>query len=151
MSFGQQEGRIAALHTFMSAQFPGSQLAERHGGRIDYALSSKPGEVLRIAEVFGKVEAAKLELSVEEYSSAKRVALQSNWLRRLTCVFALRRVTQSSLEGIFNEFAGQQEEETGAVRGLVRVSARKRDAAADDAAVEQAGNPLSSANGLTAL
>ena len=149
MSFGQQEGRIAALHTFMSAQFPGSQLAERHGGRIDYALSSKPGEALRIAEVFGKVEAAKLELSVEEYSSAKRVALKSNWLRRLTRVFALRRVTQSSLEGIFNEFAGQQEEETGAVRGIV--SARKRDAAADDAAVEQAGNPLSSANGLTAL
>ena len=132
----------------MSAQFPGSQLAERHGGRIDYALSSKPGEALRIAEVFGKVEAAKLELSVEEYSSAKRVALKSNWLRRLTRVFALRRVTQSSLEGIFNEFAGQQEEETGAVR---LVSARKRDAAADDAAVEQAGNPLSSANGLTAL
>ena len=75
MSFGQQEGRIAALHTFMSAQFPGSQLAERHGGRIDYALSSKPGEALRIAEVFGKVEAAKLELSVEEYSSAKTSGL----------------------------------------------------------------------------
>ena len=35
------------------------------------------------------------------------------------------------------------------MRGLV--SARKRDAAADEPAVEQAGNPLSSANGLTAL
>ena len=50
MSFGQQEGRIAALHTFMSAQFPGSQLAERHGGRIDYVIGANVGGFVKVAD-----------------------------------------------------------------------------------------------------
>ena len=98
------EARIVSLNEFVANEFPGSRLVERHGSRIDYALSSvgstpraAAAQVqLQIADVFRKVEQAKLELSVDEYS-----------------------VTQSSLETIFNEFAGQQEEEAGAVRGLV--------------------------------
>jgi ATP-binding cassette subfamily A (ABC1) protein 3 len=123
------EARIVTLNDFVADQFPGSQVVERHGSRIDYALSavgSTPRSAaaqgqLQIAvstppvhstshsvvcaacdgskclflllreiacvhqDVFRKVEESKLELSVEEYS-----------------------VTQSSLETIFNEFAGQQ-------------------------------------------
>jgi len=78
---------------------------ERHGLRADYALTSVSGsprageqqqqQQLGVADVFRKVEKAKSKLSVEEYS-----------------------VTQASLEDIFNQFASQQTEETGAVRGL---------------------------------
>ena len=97
------EDRLVDLNRFVATQFPGSQLVERHGLRADYALTSVSGspradqqqQQLGIATVFRKVEKAKSELFVEEYA-----------------------VTQASLEDIFNQFASQQTEEKGAVRGL---------------------------------
>jgi ATP-binding cassette, subfamily A (ABC1), member 3 len=96
------EDRLVDLNRFVATHFPGSHLVERHGVRADYTLTSITGspraaqqQQLAIADVFRKVEQAKSELFVEEYS-----------------------VNQASLEDIFNQFASQQAEEIGAVRGL---------------------------------
>jgi hypothetical protein len=62
-------------------------LIERQGTRVDFALGHA---ALHVAEIFERVEAAKQELCIVEYS-----------------------VAQDSMENIFNSFAAQQEEECG--------------------------------------
>ena len=51
---------------------------------------------MKLADVFEQIESAKGELNIQEYS-----------------------VTQTSLEQIFNQFAAQQEEETGGAVGMI--------------------------------
>ena len=51
------EARIVTLNQFVADQFPGSQLVERHGSRIDYALSSV-GSTPRAAAAQGQLEIA---------------------------------------------------------------------------------------------
>ena len=50
----------------------------------------------KLGQMFGKVEGAKNQLFIQDYS-----------------------ISQTSLEQIFNQFAAQQEEETGHAAGIV--------------------------------
>eukprot|EP00928_Gymnodinium_smaydae_P017948 TRINITY_DN16841_c2_g1_i1.p1 TRINITY_DN16841_c2_g1~~TRINITY_DN16841_c2_g1_i1.p1 ORF type:complete len:2152 (-),score=460.50 TRINITY_DN16841_c2_g1_i1:58-5934(-) len=85
------EDRLVAFDRFLREHFPGTEALERHEGTVRYHLPAG----CALAEVFRGLEAARNELSVEEYG-----------------------VCQTSLEQIFNTFAAQQREETGSVRGL---------------------------------
>ena len=51
----------------------------------------------KLGQMFGKVEGAKNQLFIQDYS-----------------------ISQTSLEQIFNQFAAQQEEETGQAVGIVK-------------------------------
>jgi len=78
---------------FIMKCFPGAELLERqYGGHFRYTL---PIGDRKLGDVFGLIEKFKSDLNVQEYS-----------------------VSQTSLEQIFNSFAGQQEEEKGNVRGF---------------------------------
>jgi hypothetical protein len=84
-------------------------LIERQGTRVDFALGHA---ALHVAEIFERVEAAKQELCIVEYS-----------------------VAQDSMENIFNSFAAQQEEECGtAQQQSVQAAAAAAAAAAATAA-----------------
>lgn len=76
----------------MNSMFEGSSLIERHDSYFRFKTSASN---LLLSDLFDKLETAKEELNIKEYS-----------------------FSQTSLEQIFNFFASQQEEEKGAVRGL---------------------------------
>ena len=80
--------------SFIDEKFAGSVLLERHELNMRYRLSSETP----LSSVFRVLEADKEKISMEEYG-----------------------VCQTSLEQIFNSFAAMQEEETGAVRGVVQL------------------------------
>jgi ABC-type multidrug transport system ATPase subunit len=88
----------AELNHWMLQTFPGCKLIERHGEFFRYSLprgDADANESRPLSQLFGLLESAKARLSIAEYS-----------------------LSQTSLEQIFNSFAAQQEEETGAVRGM---------------------------------
>jgi ATP-binding cassette, subfamily A (ABC1), member 3 len=88
-----QENAVASASEFVRGNFAGSALLERHDVALRYNLAADTS----LAEVFATLELAKERgLCVQEYG-----------------------VCQTSLEQIFNEFASQQQEEQGAVRGIV--------------------------------
>jgi len=82
------------LSQFLTANFPGYIMRERQTSRIRLEIPSitQTGEQLRLSVIFGKLESNKGLLRLQDYS-----------------------VGQTSLEQIFNQFASQQEEETGVV------------------------------------
>jgi len=80
------------LTNFIEREFPQHKLIERHDRSFRYKLFGD----ITLASVFGSLEASKVKLGVAEYG-----------------------VAQTTLEQIFNQFAAQQEEETGDVRGMV--------------------------------
>ena len=89
-------------------------LLERHDLAIRYRLSRETP----LAEVFRTLEEAKVSLGLEEYGVCQvRSAHKPTAARRLlSCMLTLVLAAQTSLEQIFNAFAAQQDEETGAVR-----------------------------------
>ena len=101
-----------ALQAFINENFSEPVLLERHDLAIRYRLSRETP----LAEVFRTLEEAKVSLGLEEYGVCQvRSAHKPTAARRLPAqpwVLA----AQTSLEQIFNAFAAQQDEETGAVR-----------------------------------
>ena len=83
----------AGLIQFIDGRFPGARLIERHDLQFRFNIPLARGEGL--AQLFKTVEQAQQQLSISEYA-----------------------LSQTTLEQIFNQFAAQQEEETGTVRGL---------------------------------
>ncbi|OWZ23129.1 ABC transporter [Phytophthora megakarya] len=91
------EERFLALDAFLRESFAsnahtGVKLLERQNDLCRYKLT---GQVPRLATVFGHVEGSKQQLGIREYA-----------------------VSQTTLEQIFNNFAGQQSEEKGVARGM---------------------------------
>eukprot|EP00937_MAST-01D_sp_MAST-1D-sp2_P000217 g217.t1 len=88
------EDRVRDVVAFMIEKFgPDSQLVERQESQLRFRL---PGADLTLAEAFKTMESNKQRLNIREYS-----------------------LSQTTLEQIFNQFAAQQEEETGGARGIV--------------------------------
>lgn len=83
----------AYLHQFISKNFPGCTLTERHNDLFRYYLPKSNNRAL--SEIFGLFEVNRENLFIAEYS-----------------------LSQFSLEDVFNSFAAQQDEETGVARGL---------------------------------
>ena len=67
---------------------------EKQGGKVRFEIEKQDG--VSIGDMFGLLESGKEDLSLKEYS-----------------------LSQTSLEQVFNSFAGQQEEEMGHVAGMV--------------------------------
>ncbi|KAL3658018.1 hypothetical protein V7S43_017060 [Phytophthora oleae] len=91
------EERFLALDGFLHESFAadartGVKLLERQNDLCRYKLT---GQVPRLANVFRRVEGGKQQLGIREYA-----------------------VSQTTLEQIFNNFAGQQSEEKGVARGI---------------------------------
>ncbi|KAG3081260.1 hypothetical protein JG687_00006803 [Phytophthora cactorum] len=91
------EERFLSLDTFLRESFAvnantGVKLLERQNDLCRYKLT---GQVPRLANVFRCVEGSKQQLGIREYA-----------------------VSQTTLEQIFNNFAGQQSEEKGVARGI---------------------------------
>ncbi|KAG6967554.1 hypothetical protein JG688_00006265 [Phytophthora aleatoria] len=91
------EERFLSLDTFLRDSFAvnantGVKLLERQNDLCRYKLT---GQVPRLANVFRCVEGSKQQLGIREYA-----------------------VSQTTLEQIFNNFAGQQSEEKGVARGI---------------------------------
>jgi hypothetical protein len=95
------------------------------------------GAAASLAAVFGNFERAKERLQIQE-CAAQNFTCSSSTLARSrhlpcylmasadaapVCVECRYGVSETTLEQIFNNFAGQQEEETGAVRGLIAQNA----------------------------
>ena len=78
--------------TYVAETFPGSVLAERQGSTLRFKLGAG-AEAL--GKLFGKLEHARTHLGVASYT-----------------------LGQTTLEAVFNSFAGQQQEERGVARGL---------------------------------
>mmetsp|Transcript_92574 Transcript_92574/g.146359 ORF Transcript_92574/g.146359 Transcript_92574/m.146359 type:complete len:138 (-) Transcript_92574:43-456(-) len=87
------EDRAESLNAFLQANFPGTIPIERHDRTLRFRLPASCPEGL--AGVFRCLEVARVDQDVEDYG-----------------------ISQTSLEQIFNEFASQQQEETGPVQGL---------------------------------
>ena len=94
----------ARFNGFVLTNFEGAYLVERHGDLLRYKL---PELSLPLSEIFGMIEAKKSTLHVATYS-----------------------LSQTTLEQIFNIFASQQEEETGAIRGMARENESQNEASA---------------------
>mmetsp|Transcript_10158 Transcript_10158/g.13971 ORF Transcript_10158/g.13971 Transcript_10158/m.13971 type:complete len:252 (+) Transcript_10158:4785-5540(+) len=93
------EEKVEFLLSFFSANFGQIQVRERQINKVRVELSAfmDDGVTKRpLSSIFGTVEGNKDMLGVLDYS-----------------------ISQTSLEQIFNQFAAQQEEETGAVAGIV--------------------------------
>jgi ATP-binding cassette subfamily A (ABC1) protein 3 len=91
--WAQEALALGFLSHVTTVAFPGSELLERHGSRMRFAI---PAQAISLSELFRKVEECRSTFSVAGYS-----------------------LGQTSLEQIFNFFASQQEEETGRARGFV--------------------------------
>jgi ATP-binding cassette subfamily A (ABC1) protein 3 len=99
-------GEQAARNTldYVAAAFPGSQLVERQGTTLRFRLPST-GEPL--AAYFAKLEQARTHYGVASYT-----------------------LGQTTLEQLFVQFAGMQDEETGVARGMANVTSPKPTTAA---------------------
>ena len=78
---------------FFNQHFTGAQLVERQGGKLRFRL---PVAVMPVSDAFELMQNNKDRLGVQEYS-----------------------LSQTTLEQIFNQFAAQQEEETGGAVGIL--------------------------------
>jgi ABC-type multidrug transport system ATPase subunit len=87
------EDRVESILRFIMDNYPDAVLRERQGTKVRFEIPStdtNTGAARKLSEMFGLIEDNKGRLHVEDYS-----------------------VCQTSLEQIFNFFAGQQEEEKG--------------------------------------
>jgi ABC-type multidrug transport system ATPase subunit len=94
------EDRMESILRFIMDNYPDAVLRERQGTKVRFEIPSKDtntGAARKLSEMFGLIEDNKGRLHVEDYS-----------------------VCQTSLEQIFNFFAGQQEEEKGPAAGIIR-------------------------------
>ena len=88
-----QEERVRPVCAFFNQHFTGAQLVERQGGKLRFRL---PVAVMPVSDAFELMQNNKDRLGVQEYS-----------------------LSQTTLEQIFNQFAAQQEEETGGAVGIL--------------------------------
>ena len=98
-SWWLNEDRVRAVEAFMRKHFAGAALVERHEAQLRFRLpggAAAGGGEVPLSKAFDLMEGAKRKLHVREYA-----------------------LSQTSLEQIFNQFASQQEEETGGARGIV--------------------------------
>ena len=96
-SWWLNEDRVRAVEAFMCKHFAGAALVERHEAQLRFRLpGGGGGGDVPLSKAFDLMEGAKRKLHVREYA-----------------------LSQTSLEQIFNQFASQQEEETGGARGIV--------------------------------
>ena len=95
------ETDLARLSSFMLGTFPSAKLVERRGEYTRWQVPTS--EAPSLGQVFGNIENAKDAVGIGEYS-----------------------VSQTSLEQIFNQFAAQQDEEVGAVRGMAEDASGKK-------------------------
>ena len=74
-----------------------AQLVERQGAQLRFKLpgASAGANSISLSDAFKSMESNKAQLHIREYA-----------------------LSQTTLEQIFNDFAGQQEEETGGARGV---------------------------------
>ena len=93
------EGALARLYRFMGTAFPGALLQERRGEHTRWQVPNRGA----LGSVFEAIEGSKAELGVVEYA-----------------------VSQTTLEQIFVQFASQQEEEVGKVRGMAADASGQR-------------------------
>ena len=82
----QGEKRVKALAAWIGGLFSDAALIERHDRNLRYTMGASGAADVALGSVFDKVEAAKAELGIDDYS-----------------------ISQTSLEQIFNGFASQQE------------------------------------------
>ena len=82
----QGEKRVKALAAWIGGLFSDASLIERHDRNLRYTMGASGAVDVALGSVFDKVEAAKAELGIDDYS-----------------------ISQTSLEQIFNGFASQQE------------------------------------------
>ena len=93
------EEKVDHFYGFLRENFGTFQLKERQISkvRVEIPVMKEDGVSRRsLSSLFGLIEGNKEELGIREYS-----------------------ISQTSLEQIFNQFAAQQEEETGAAAGIV--------------------------------
>lgn len=94
------EEKIECLYEFFQTNFGTFQVRERQMAkvRVEVSVFKEDGISMRpLSTLFGLIERNKEKLAILDYS-----------------------ISQTSLEQIFNQFAAQQEEETGVVAGIVR-------------------------------
>ncbi|OQR92260.1 ATP-binding Cassette (ABC) Superfamily [Achlya hypogyna] len=91
------EDQFSAYDAFLQKTFARVELLERQNEHCRFKLhdNKSSGSTLLLSDVFAKMEANKDAVGLKEYS-----------------------VCQTSLEQIFNAFAGQQDEEKGVARGM---------------------------------
>ena len=93
------EEKVDGFYTFLKNNFGAFQVKERQISRVrvEIPVLMEDGVSRRpLSTLFGLIEHSKEELGILDYS-----------------------ISQTSLEQIFNQFAAQQEEETGAAAGIV--------------------------------
>lgn len=98
-AWSRLEERVEGILSFVGQHYPDAILRERQGTKVRFEIPSKDtttGAPRQLSDMFGLIEEHKVRLHMEDYS-----------------------VSQTSLEQIFNFFAGQQEEEKGAAAGIV--------------------------------
>jgi len=95
--FKAQE-RVTAVTESFTQKWSDARLVERHDRNLRFQFGSTGG--IQLETVFSFIEQHRTTLGIDDYA-----------------------VSQTSLEQIFNGFAGQQEEETNAVRGMVTAAA----------------------------
>ena len=100
-----QEERVRPVCVFFNQHFTGAQLVERQGSKLRFRL---PVAVMPVADAFELMQSNKDRLGVHEYS-----------------------LSQTTLEQIFNQFAAQQEEETGGAVGILNTGVLGGAGAAD--------------------
>ncbi|CAM9287239.1 unnamed protein product [Heterosigma akashiwo] len=93
VAFHARERRAAQAEAFVADTFKGAVLREKQSGKLRFEYPPQPG--LALGEMFGALEDRRAQLGVEEYA-----------------------LSQTTLEQVFNFFAGQQEEETGRAAGI---------------------------------
>ena len=94
------EEKMDNLFRFFQTNFGPFQVRERQVAkvRVEISVFKEDGTTMRpLSTLFGLIERNKEVLGIMDYS-----------------------ISQTSLEQIFNQFAAQQEEETGAVAGIIR-------------------------------
>jgi len=95
------EDKMDTLLGFFISHFGHLQVRERQISKVRMEISvfAEDGVTKRsLSSLFGLIESHKAALSILDYS-----------------------ISQTSLEQIFNQFAAQQEEETGAAAGIVHM------------------------------
>ena len=100
-----QEERVRPVCAFFNQHLTGAQLVERQGSKLRFRL---PVAVMPVSDAFELMQSNKDRLGVQEYS-----------------------LSQTTLEQIFNQFAAQQEEETGGAVGILNTGVLGGSGAAD--------------------
>lgn len=93
--WAEEEGVSTLVNHLTENAFPGSEVVERQGALVRFRVPNQNG--MKLYSMFARLEAAREPLNIATYS-----------------------LSQATLESIFNDLAGQQDEEKNIARGIVR-------------------------------